>query len=370
MVASTRTSVLSASFLLLAGCQSMSGSVDSMEWGAVDGQRVVLFTLQNKNGLVMKVTSYGAAITELHLPDRDGNIADVVLGFDSLEGYLGDNPYFGCIAGRCANRIANGSFELDGETYQLATNDGDHHLHGGTRGFDKHVWDATVLSLGDGPAVRFERVSPDGEEGYPGNLRVAVTYTLTNSNELRTEIEAVTDAPTVCNIAQHAYWNLAGHDSGSIEGHVLQFRADQYTPVGDTLIPTGSFTEVAGTPFDFREPKPIGRDLAAVGGDPVGYDHNLVIAGEGLRLICRVTEPQSGRTMELFSDQPGCQFYSGNFLDGSITGKGGAVYEQYQGFCLETQFYPDSIHQPQWPSPVLRPGEVYRHVMVTRFGVE
>jgi aldose 1-epimerase len=346
----------------------MSGSVESRDWGTLEGERIELFTMQNASGLVMKVTNYGATITELHVPDRSGDMADVVLGFDDLQGYLSDSPYFGCIAGRCANRIAAGSFELDDSIYQLASNDGVNHLHGGTRGFDKRVWDATVLEMVDGPAVRFERLSPDGEEGYPGNLRVAVTYTLTNNNELRTEIEATTDAATVCNIAQHTYWNLAGHDSGPVLDHVLEFRAERYTPVNDSLIPTGSLSPVAGTPFDFREAKPIGRDLAAVGGDPVGYDHNLVVDGRGLRLVCRVTEPRSGRTMELYSDQPGCQFYSGNFLDGSISGKGGAVYAQYQGFCLETQLFPDAIHQPAWPSPVLRPGETYRHVMITRFG--
>ena len=363
-----RTDALALPILLL-GCQSMS-SVESANWGVVEGEQVELFTLQNSDGLILKATSYGAAITELHVPDRDGVLADVVLGFDDLDGYLGENPYFGCIAGRCANRIAQGRFELDGESWQLSTNDDVNHLHGGERGFDKRVWDATVLEKDGGPAVRFERVSPDGEEGYPGSLRVAVTYTLTNNNELRTEIEATTDVPTLCNIAQHTYWNLAGHESGSVRDHLLEFRAQRYTPVGETLIPTGSLSPVAGTPFDFREPKPIGRDLAAAGGDPVGYDHNLVVDGAGLRLICRVTEPGSGRTMELYSDQPGCQFYSGNFLDGSITGKGGAVYAQYQGFCLETQVYPDAIHQPDWPSPVLRPGETYRHVMITRFGWE
>ncbi len=212
--------------MFFAACQPMSGSVDSIEWGVADGERVRLFTLQNANGLVLRATSYGASITEFHVPDRDGNMADIVLGFDRLEGYLGDNPYFGCIAGRCANRIAEGRFDLDGETYELATNDGPNHLHGGTRGFDKYVWNATVLEMVDGPAVRFERVSSDGEEGYPGKLSVAVTYTLTNQNELRTEIIATTDSPTVCNLAQHTYWNLAGHDSGSIEGHVLQFRAE------------------------------------------------------------------------------------------------------------------------------------------------
>jgi aldose 1-epimerase len=362
--------LLSSLLAFLSGCQSVSGSAGEVaDWGTVDGKAVHLYTLRNDRGLVMKVTNYGAIITELHVPDRRGQLADVVLGFDDLDGYLAGHPYFGAIAGRCANRIGGGEFTLDGQSYQLEKNDGPNHLHGGVKGFDKHVWDATTMETPSGPAIRLERVSPRGEEGYPGNLTVSVVYTLTNDNELQTEMVATTDAPTLCNLAQHTYWNLAGHDSGTIEGHFLQFNGDRYTPVGDTLIPTGAVDAVAETPFDFTAAKAIGRDLLEVGGDPVGYDHNLVIDGEPdeLRLVCRVSDPVSGRTMELSSNQPGCQFYTGNFLDGSIRGKGGAVYGQYQGFCLETQKYPDSIHRDDWPSVVLRPGQTYRHVMIARF---
>lgn len=353
-----------------AGCQS-TVSVDpgGKDWGVIDGMPVRLYTLKNANGLVMKVTNYGAIITELHVPDRNGDLTDIVLGYDSLDGYIAASPYFGCIAGRCANRIAKGQFTLDGKMYQLALNNGPNTLHGGVKGFDKHVWGARLLDTPDGPAIRLKRTSSNGEENYPGKLTATVTYTLTNANELRTEITAVTDAPTLCNLAQHTYWNLAGHNGGTVNNHVIQFNADRYTPVDDTLIPTGELAPVAGTPFDFRKPKPIGRDLKAVGGDPVGYDHNFVLNGEphAMKRVCRVTEPTSGRILELHANQPGCQFYGGNFLDGSNIGKGGAVYRQYNGFCLETQLFPDSIHHPDWPSPILRSGQTYRHTMITKF---
>ena len=346
----------------------------SEDWGELEGRAVRLYTLTNARGTTLKITNYGAAITELHLADRHGERADVVLGFDSLEGYLGENPYFGCIAGRCANRIAGGRFELDGESYELAKNNGPNHLHGGERGFDKHVWDARGADALDGPALQLSRTSPDGEEGYPGNLAVQVTYTLTDDDVLRVEMHATTDAPTVVNLAQHAYYNLAGHGSGTVEGHVVRFHADRYVPVDATQIPTGSLAPVEGTPFDFRQAKPIGADLRSVdsGGElPRGFDHCLVIDGEpgAFRPVCAVVEPGSGRRLELWSDQPGCQLYTGNFLDGTVTGKGGVRYAQYQGLCLETQKHPDSIHNPSWPSPVLRPGEVYEHRMELRFGL-
>jgi len=341
-----------------------------VDWGTVEGKPVKLYTLKNSNGLMMKVTDYGAIITELHAPDRDGTLADIVLGFDDLEGYLKGHPYFGALVGRCANRIAEGTFELDGKSYQLATNDGPNHLHGGVKGFDKYVWQAETKDTPEGPSIRLTRTSPDGEEGYPGTVQVAVTYTLTDDNALKVEMEATTDAPTVVNLAQHTYWNLAGHDSGDILGHEVQLHADRYTPVDETLIPTGELAPVAGTPFDFTEPKPIGKDLKAAGGDPIGFDHNFVLDGEpyAMKWAARVHEPKSGRTIELSCDKPGVQFYTGNFLDGTNVGKGGAVYNQYNGFCLETQNFPDSIHRPEWPSVVLRPGQTYRHTMVVKFG--
>ena len=338
----------------------------AVDWGVIDGEPVRLFTLENDNGLMMRVTNYGATITELHVPDRNGHFADVVLGYDEISGYAGSSPYFGCIAGRNANRIDQGMFELDGKSYQLAKNDGPHHLHGGVKGFDKHVWNARVFSVPDGRAIRFGRVSPAGEEHYPGELRVSVTYTLTNSDELRVEMEATTDAPTLCDLAQHTYWNLAGHDSGTVNDHLLTIEADAYTPVDATLIPTGELRPVRGTPFDFREPKPIGRDLMRV---PGGYDHNLVVRGTpgAMRPVATLRDPSSGRVMELFADQPGVQFYGGNFLDGTLRGKGGVMYERYGGLCLETQFFPNAINEPSWRAPVLRPGGLYRHTMVHRF---
>ncbi|MEW6072645.1 MAG: aldose epimerase family protein [Planctomycetota bacterium] len=360
--------------LALTGCRAMGTSPRIAEtvWGSAGGQEVRLYTLRNERGLVMKVTDYGAIITELHLPDRDGRFADVVLGHDSLDGYLDGHPYFGCIAGRCANRIARGRFLLDGKSYQLACNNGPNHLHGGDVGFDKHIWEAETMDTPAGPAIRLSRLSPAGEEGYPGNLRATVTYTLTHANELVVEMAATTDAPTLCNLAQHTYWNLAGHASGPVLDHLLALNAERYVPVDETLIPIGAFARVAGTPFDFRTPKPIGRDLSSVGGDPVGYDHDFVLEGDPavMKLAARVVEPVSGRVLEVRSDQPGCQFYGGNFLDGSEVGKGGAAYRQYGGFCLETQRHPDSIHHPDWPTVVLRPGEEYRHTIVFAFGIE
>lgn len=365
-----RRLTLALPFLILLAPAAVAADVEAVDWGTVDGKPVKLYTLTNSNGLVMKVTDYGAIITELHVPDRDGNLADIVLGFDDLDGYLAGHPYFGAVAGRCANRIANGKFELDGKSYELATNDGPNHLHGGIKGFDKYIWSAETIDTDEGPGIRLTRTSPDGEEGYPGEVEATVTYVLTNQDELKITMEATTDAPTVVNLAQHTYWNLGGHDSGEIVDQVAQLHASRYTPVDETLIPTGEQAEVAGTPFDFTTPKPIGRDLKAAGGTPIGYDHNFVVDGDPvtLRPVAVVHDPKSGRQLELLADKPGVQFYTGNFLDGTNVGKGGAVYRQYNGFCLETQNFPDSIHQPEWPSVVLRPGEGYRHRMVVKFG--
>lgn len=341
-------------------------------WGTIDGKAIHRYTLTNRNGLVMRVTNYGAIITELHAPDRDGERADIVLGYDSLDGYIKGHPYFGAIVGRDANRIAGGRFSLAGKTYQLACNNGPNHLHGGVKGFDKHVWDATPIETDKGPALKLTRVSVSGEENYPGNLSATVVYTLTHDNELITDVRATTDATTLCDIAQHSYWNLAGHASGTIRDHVVQINADGYTPVNDALIPTGKVATVAGTPFDFRKPKKIGEDLLAAGGDPIGFDHNFAVNGKPseMKHVATVHDPASGRTIKLFANQPGVQFYTGNFLDGTNIGKGDTAYHQYNGFCLETQTFPDAIHQPTWQSPVLRPGEVYRHVMITKISVQ
>jgi aldose 1-epimerase len=355
--------------LVLIVSRGLAFAAEVKPWGLIDNKLVNLYALKNRHGLILKVTNYGATITELHTPDRDGKLADIVLGYDHLDGYLAGSPYFGTIAGRCANRIAGGRFELGGKRYQLAVNNGPNSLHGGIKGFDKYVWDAEVEMTVKGPAIRLSRVSLNGEENFPGNLNVSVTYTLTDDNELIAEMSATTDASTLCNLAQHTYWNLAGQGSGTIKEHVVQIHADQYTPVDGTQIPTGALAGVEGTPFDFRTAKPIGQDLEATGGDPVGYDHNLVIKGEPfeMRPFARVHEPKSGRVLELSANQPGMQFYVGCFLDGSNVGKGGVAYQQYSGFCLETQVYPDAIHQPAWPQCRLNPGETYRHVMVTKF---
>lgn len=345
-------------------------SIQSIQWGRIDGKTVSLFTLA-AGDLVMKATNYGGIITELHVPGRNGR-ADVVLGFDCLDGYIAGHPYFGAITGRCANRIPGGRFELEGRTIQLARNHHDRdHLHGGVKGFDKYVWDAEASTTPEGVALRLTRTSPDGEENYPGELRVTVTYTLTHDHTLGVDFTALTRAPTICNIVQHTYWNLAGHASGDIRRHELTLHADRYTPVDANLIPTGQILPVARTPYDFLKPKAIGRDLIHVGDSPRGYDTNFVILGQPgtLRPAALVHEPESGRTLELLTDQPGVQVYTGNFLDGTITGKGGAIYRQHQGLCLETQLYPDAVHHPHFPSVVLRPGQTYRHVMLHRFSV-
>jgi len=346
-------------------------------FGETDGRVVHLYTLENSNGLVAKITTYGGILTEMHVPDADGNVRDIVLGFENIDGYLEGHPYFGAIVGRVANRIEKGKFALDGRTYELAVNNGPNHLHGGIKGFDKAVWDAEPTESSSGPALKLTYLSEDGEEGYPGNLKLTVIYALTHENELVVQMSAETDKATPVNIANHSYWNLAGQGSGDILGHTLFINADRYTPTDDTLIPTGDIEPVEGTPYDFKKPKRIGKEIGKIEGhpelnDPGGYDINFVLnekPGE-LKLAARVFDPGSGRTMEVYTSEPGVQFYSGNFLDGTLTGKDGAVYDIHSGFCLETQHYPDSINKPDWPSVVLRPGETYNHVMVHKFFVK
>jgi aldose 1-epimerase len=330
-----------------------------------------LFTLTNANGLKLKVTNLGATITSLEVPDRNGKLADVVLGVDGIEAYAKHNAFFGATVGRVANRIRNGRFTLEGEEYRLATNDGPHHLHGGPKGFFGVLWEAKPAETPEGPALVLSYVAKDGEEGYPGTVSAKTTYTLTHRNELKVEMEAVTDKTTLVNLAHHSYWNLGGHDSGPITDHELTLFADEYTP-GDPIVPTGVVKPVKGTPFDFRTKKPIGRDLVEAGGSPIGYDHNYVVNGEPnqLRPVAKLRDPKSGRVMLLEANQPGVHFYSGNFLDGSIHGKG-ASYPQYTGLCLETQKFPNAINVPAWrEQAILKPGEIYRHVMIHRFSVE
>jgi aldose 1-epimerase len=345
-----------------------AAGIDRLPFGRVDGKDVFLYVLTNANGMVAKITNYGATITELDTPDRNGKLDDVVLGFDSLAGYLQKEPYFGAIVGRVGNRIAKGRFTLDGKTYQLATNDGPNHLHGGNKGFDKVVWDARVVP-GGVPSVEFSYLSRDGEEGYPGNCSVKVTYALSDSNELSISYVVTTDKDTPVNVTNHSYFNLGGPENGGILDNVLQIDADRYTPVDSTLIPTGELRAVAGTPMDFRQPTRIGEHIKEVGGNPVGYDHNYVLNGGGgaLAPVATVYDPKSGRVMEISSTEPGVQFYSGNFLDGTLTGKKGVVYKQYWALALETQHFPDSVNQPNFPSYVLKAGQTYTSKTILRF---
>ncbi len=348
-----------------------SGPVVKREaFGTVNGRAVERFTLTNKNGIEVKAITYGGIITSIKTPDRAGAMGDIVLGFDSLDGYLGDPPYFGAIIGRYGNRIAKGRFTIDGVEAKLATNNGPNHLHGGIKGFDKQVWDAAIMPGQMG--VAFTYVSADGEEGYPGKLIVEVVYTLNDDNELVVEYLARTDKPTHVNLTQHSYFNLAG--AGDILGHELTIDADRYTPVDATLIPTGELAPVEGTPFDFRKPAAIGARIDAphpqikVG---PGYDHNWVLnrTGDGLQHAARVVEPKSGRTLDVSTTEPGMQFYAGNFLDGKLIGKGKQSYGRRSGFCLETQHFPDTPNQPAFPTTLLKPGQEYRSRTVFTFGV-
>ena len=350
-----------------------AAAVKSEAFGkTADGKPVELYTLTNASGVEVRAITYGGIITSLKVPDRSARVADVVLGFDTLDGYIKDHPYFGAIIGRYANRIAQGRFTLEGRTYTLATNNGPNHLHGGNKGFDKAVWKAAPVP--GQAAVAFTRISPDGEEGYPGNLTVRVTYTLTDKNELAVDYLATTDKATPVNLSHHSYFNLAGDGAGDILRHELTIDADRYTPVDAALIPTGAIAPVQGTPFDFRKPTVIGARIDEPNEqlkNGKGYDHNWVLMrrGAGLQPAARLTDPASGRTLDIATTEPGMQFYSGNFLDGTLTGKAGHVYKHRAGLCLETQHFPDSPNQPKFPSTILNPGEEYRSKTVFTFGV-
>ena len=345
--------------------ENNQNSIEETIFGEMpDGTKVKKFTLKNEAGMEVDVITYGGIITRWTAPDSNGAYEDIVLGFDDLDQYLDGSPFFGALIGRYGNRIANGKFSLDGETYTLATNDGDNHLHGGEKGFDKVVWDGVAKTTEEGAAVELTYTSEDGEEGYPGTLDVKVTYTLTDDNALDIQYEAVTDKPTVVNLTQHSYFNLSGELSEPVLDHEIYLNADTYWPVDGGLIPTGEFREVAGTPFDFTEPKPIGEEIEAeneqlsLGG---GYDHCWVLndGEEDFRLAASAHDGETGRLLEVYTNEPGIQFYSGNFLDGTLPSKTGGTYVKRSGFCLETQHYPDSPNQADFPSVRLNPGETY-----------
>jgi aldose 1-epimerase len=334
-----------------------------------EGTEVDQYTLTNANGLRVKIMTYGATITSVETPDRDGKVENITLSLDSLADYFKEFPYLGSTVGRYANRIAKGKFSLDGKQYTLAVNNGPNHLHGGIKGFDKVVWKAEPVETGDSVGVKFSYVSADGEEGYPGKLSAQVTYSLTNDNQLKMDYLATTDQPTVVNLTNHNYWNLSGGGSGDILGEEVVLNADRYLPVDSTLIPLGTLKDVKGTPMDFTAPHGIGERIDEVEG---GYDHCYVLNRKDekdLSLAARVVDPKSGRVMEIFTTQPAIQFYTGNFLDGTLKG-GGKPYEKHFGFCLETQHYPDSPNQPDFPSTVLKPGEKYEQSTVHKFSVK
>ena len=356
------------------GQKRMTGTtsikIDKTSFGkTADGSTVDLFTLQNKNGLKAKITTFGATLTELDVPGKDGKMANVVLGFDNIAQYESkENPYFGATVGRFANRIAGGKFTLDSKDYTLAQNNGNNTLHGGLVGFNKRVWHAEPSETADGPSVKFSYLSKDMEEGFPGNVQVSVTYTLTNDNAVKLEYAATTDKSTPINVTNHSYFNLAGAGSGDILGQELMLSADKYTPVNDELIPSGEIADVKGTPLDFTKLTTIGSRIGEVKG---GYDHNFVLtpAPQALKLAARAVDPKSGRTLEMLTTEPGLQLYTSNFLDGTIRGNGGA-YKKHAAFCLEAQHFPDSIHHANFPSAVLRPGQEYKQTTIYKFSAK
>jgi aldose 1-epimerase len=376
------TSLLLSIFITIAGCDrpnpgkaSMPDqsskpmiTIDKTIFGKINDRDIYLFTLNNDGKMIVKITNFGGIVTSIQVPDKNGILGDVVLGFDTLGGYTATHPYFGCLVGRYGNRIAAGKFDLYGVSYILAKNNGNNHLHGGLSGFDKKIWDAKEYRQGDEAGVEISYTSPDGEEGYPGELKVKVIYSITPDNELNIRYFAETSKPTPVNLTYHGYFNLAGAGNGDILGQLLMINADRYTVVNDELIPTGELRDVTGTPFDFRRAKPIGRDMAGVDG---GYDHNFVLNGSGNMMKAVILQDTvSGRWMEVYTDQPGVQFYGGNFLDGSLTGKNGKKYYNHYGLCLETQHFPDSPNQPEFPNTILRPGEKYSTETVYKFGVD
>jgi aldose 1-epimerase len=364
---------LVGTFFLVLGFSSKNvRSLKKEDFGKVDGQKIELYVLTNRNGVEARIITYGGALVSLKVPDRNGRFDDVVLGYDNLDGYLKGSSFFGALIGRYGNRIANGRFTLNGMEYNLAANNGANHLHGGNKGFDKVVWTAKPIRTSNDVGLKLSYLSRDGEEGYPGTLSVSVIYTLTDQNELKIDYSATTNKDTVVNLTHHSYFNLAGHGNGDVLAHELMINGDRYTPVDASLIPTGELRAVSGTPFDFTQPMAIGsrigeRDEQLKFGN--GYDHNWVLNGKPgtLRQAAKVSEPKTGRLMEVWTTEPGLQFYTGNFLDGSQIGKGGKVYQFRYGFCLETQHYPDSPNKPAFPSTLLRKGGIYRSSTIYKF---
>ena len=371
----TLVMMLIASLIFINSCKNKPAKTAEKEEGIKtelfgvmpDGDSIYQYTLTSAAGITVKIINYGGIVTEILAPDKEGNIENIILGFDNLEQYLEPHPYFGVLVGRYANRIANAEFELDGQKYTLAKNDGENTLHGGVKGFDKVVWDAEPVTNDTAQALILTYHSADMEEGYPGNLDVQVSYTL-SGNDLIMWYQATTDKATPVNLTNHCYFNLS--QDGTILDHVLTIKASGFTPVNDVLIPTGEIAPVEGTPFDFREPHAIGERIETVpGADPGGYDHNWVLdrTGDDLENIALLEDPNSGRTLEVLTTEPGLQFYSGNFLDGTIT-SGDKTYEKHYGLCLETQHFPDSPNQPDFPNTILQPGEKYSTVTIYRFG--
>ena len=348
------------------------GSVSKQVFGkTANGKAVDIYTLTNTKGTIVKIMTYGATVTEIHTHDKNGKLGDIVLGFNKLQPYLDGHPFFGCIAGRVANRIANGKFTLDEKNYTLAKNNGPNTLHGGKIGFDKVLWKSERANNSADPAVRFTYLSKNGEEGFPGNLNVAITYTLTNQdNALKIDYIATTDQATLVNLTNHTYFNLKGE--GDVLDHRVYLNASHYTPVDETVIPTGEIKSVKGTPFDFTTPELIGKRIADIPGEPGGYDHNFALdtKGDVTKLAGWASEYSTGRKVELFTTTPGTQLYTGNFLDGSLTGKNEFVYQKQAGFCFEAQGFPDAIHKKNFPSIVLRPGPTYRQTTIYRFSAK
>jgi len=370
--------ILAAAIAMACSGAAIAGDASKTSFGQTpDGKDVTLVTLSNGHGMTAKILSLGAALYALDLPDRNGKAGDVVLGYPDLKGTFAKPQYFGDTVGRYANRIARGKFTLDGKQYTVPVNDGPNSLHGGKVGFDKVVWTVEKVESGAKPSVTLSYVSPDGDQGYPGKVTTRATYSIDDRNELTIEYTATTDAPTIVNVTNHTYWNLAGEGSGSVMDQRLTILGDAYLPTDATAIPTGEIRAVAGTDFDFRKAKPIGRDIRDAKDQQIvfgrGYDHNWVISktvAPQLREVARVSDPKTGRALSLWSDQPGLQFYSGNFLDGTTSGKSGGIYRQGDAFALEPQLFPDTPNQPAFGSARLEPGKTYRNAMVYKFSVD